>query len=104
MAEWTHRCCERCWFDGKEVLHKMDDGHWDLREVEPIGAMSDPEHANLYRTPVQVVDAEPGACCVCGGMTITGIFFRRDERELLCLGRHEPEQLGEWSRIGLAAS
>lgn len=102
MGEWTHRACERCWFDGTEFLTKTASRTWDLSEVEPIGLVREGEHAGAYRMPVQVKDVEPGACCVCAGMTITGIFFRRDESALQCRGRHAPEQLGEWSRVGTA--
>lgn len=45
-----------------------------------------------YRRPVQVSkDVEPGACCYCGGMTITGIYVREDESELECHGRHDDQ-------------
>lgn len=102
MAEWTHRCCERCWFDGTEWLERQGESrNFELREVEPLGVINDGAHAGAYRMPTQVVDSEPGPCCVCGGMTITGIYFRRNETELRCLGRHEPEQLGQWSRVTL---
>lgn len=97
MAEWDHRCCERCWFDGAERLERRDDQipDWEIIRTDPIQGDLD----GAYRHPSQVKDADPGACCVCGGMTITGIFFRRDQDELLCAGRHE--DLGSWSRVSV---
>lgn len=65
MGEWTHRICERCWFDGPGVL--------------PDGAA---------RLPVQVTEIEPGHCCYCLGWTVTGIFRRNDPALLPCAGVH----------------
>lgn len=119
MAEWDHRVCERCWFDGSpERLVKVDEGDgdvdlhdgrgrtWELvYQGEAPGIVTDGENKGAYRMPIQAVgedgQPEPGACCFCGGMTITGIYVRRDETTLLCKGRHEPEQLGEWSRVSV---
>lgn len=70
----THRICERCWFDG-------------LTGTTPEGS---------YRQPAQVTDAEPGACCTCGGMTITGIYHRALALRLRCKGRHDDLS---WSRV-----
>lgn len=88
MAEWTHRICERCWFDD-ENLSTTDDG--------------------AYRTPVQVINPEtkvpdPGVCCTCGGLTITGIYMRKNENDLLCKGRHGEDQIGSWSQVGVAST
>lgn len=84
MSQWTHRICERCWFDG------------------PYGTLDD----GAYRQPTQIIDPTPGPCCFCGGMTITGIFIRanpfsppRDDTTsgVICAGDHEhPEQ---WSAV-----
>ena len=111
MAEWTHRICERCWFDGTDQYEKaegpLDDDAKDYYRLihEPPGVFKDGEHAGAYRMPVQALGEdgkpEPGACCFCGGMTITGIYTRHDQEDLLCKGRHAPEQLGEWSRVGV---
>lgn len=84
MAEWTHRICERCWFDGTDSLPAPG-----VRE-------------EIYHQPIQVIDPEPGACCYCGGMTITGIYTRQDETRLLCRGRHEPDETAEWSMVAAA--
>lgn len=75
MAEWTHRVCERCWFDS---------------ELGMSGG-------GIYRLPAQVKDDPPGACCRCGGMTVTGIYFREDQEQLLCRGRHDSP--AEWSQV-----
>jgi hypothetical protein len=75
MAEWTHRLCERCWFDG------------------PYGT----DENGFYVRPVQVKIVEPGACCSCGGMTITGIYARGPQEEFLCLGQHD--QVEKWSAL-----
>ncbi len=100
MAERTHRICERCWFDGSEVYAFDVNG---AVRLPPPGVMElDQPGVTAYRHPTQVREAEPSACCVCGGMTITGIFFRHDQEGLLCKSRHEPGQLGVWSRVGAA--
>lgn len=83
MAEWTHRICERCWFDGT-----------------PFMAAPGENPDGTFRSPVQVKEVEPAACCSCGGLTITGIFFRRDETELLCRGRHDDPR--SWAKVGLS--
>lgn len=76
--EWNHPCCERCWFDG------------------PWGVNND----GTYRMPTRLVDQAPEACCYCGGLTIMGIWTRRDPAniQLLCLGDHE--NIESWSRVG----
>lgn len=76
MAEWNHRACERCFFDG----------HYGTND------------AGEFRMPVQVQEVEPGACCFCGGLTILGIFVRFDENLVMCRGRHEDLS---WSRVGV---
>jgi hypothetical protein len=91
VAEWTHRICERCWFDGTDLYRGMLGSDPVLA---PPGMLED----GTYRQPVQVKEPDPGACCICGGMTITGIYFRHDERELLCQGEHEDLR---WSRVGV---
>ncbi len=78
----NHRICERCWFDAE-----------DPATGEPRGVYED----GTYRTPVQVRAPEPGPCCVCGGLTITGIFFRSRPESLLCHGDHDNP--GDWSRV-----
>ena len=98
MTEWTHRTCERCWFDGTERVERVHNSEdYKLIITPPIQG----EFDGSFRMPTQVKETEPGACCVCGGLTITGIFFRRSQDELPCQGRHEPEQLGSWSRVSL---
>jgi hypothetical protein len=52
--------------------------------------------------PVQVKEIEPGLCCYCGGLCITGIFTRENENDVLCKGRHEESQWHEWARVALA--
>lgn len=80
MAEWTHRICERCYYDSE------------------FGILKEGEHEGAYRMPVQIRDPDPGACCFCGGfVALTGIYVRKDERELRCQGRHE--DLSSWSRV-----
>ena len=117
MAEWTHRICERCWFDGTpQRLVKVEEGQgvdildgrgrvWEIVEQgEPLGVITEGEHKGAYKLPVQALgedgQPEPGACCFCGGMTITGIYVRHDQDALLCRGRHDGEQLAEWSKVG----
>ncbi len=103
MTEWNHRICERCWFDGSaERLEKRGKDQWELvKQGEPLGIIKEGKHKGAYRMPVQSTEAEPGVCCFCGGMTITGIFTRIHQDEVLCKGRHEPDQLGDWSRVGV---
>lgn len=78
MAEWTHNVCERCWFTTHELSHHPDGG---------------------FRMPSRVnrADSPPDICCMCGTPTVSGIYIRRDENELLCQGDHEhPER---WSPL-----
>lgn len=84
MSVWTHRLCERCYYDSD------------------FGVITDGEHVGAYRRPVQVKDVEPSACCMCGGfVALTGIFVRKDPSELMCHGQHEPDQLSTWSSVAL---
>lgn len=91
MAEWNHRICERCWFDSAKSEH--------------------PSMPGAFRMPVRVKDwgpeddedkVQPGLCCYCGGLTITGIFTRQNQDEVLCQGRHEESQWHEWARVALS--
>lgn len=100
--EWTHRICERCWFDGPpQMIHSVP--CYDAPPHEIVGMIQDGEHAGAYRQPVQVNldEPKPGACCFCGGMTITRIFVRYDPADatVLCEGEHE--NIAGWSRVGL---
>lgn len=114
MAEWDHRICERCWFDGTEMLRRIEstDGDnrndWELSTTQPVGVITEGEHAGAYRMPVQANDPKdptpPGACCFCGGMTITAIFVRHDQDTLMCQGRHGDDQIGLWSRVAAATA
>lgn len=72
MRNWTHRLCERCWFDAR-----LDDG-------ATFGMAAD----GSYRKPVQIVDPEPGICCFCAGVTVTGIYVRADPDAMMCQGQH----------------
>lgn len=83
MAEWTHRICERCFYDS-------DFG------VIPEGEPS----AGAYRMPTQLKEEyrEPSACCMCGGfVALTAIYIRKNEVELMCHGRHDDLS---WSHVG----
>jgi len=110
MAEWSHRCCERCWFDGPELFlpqRAPDEGvggqvaaSYELFTLPAPGQKED----GTFKMPVQVKEIDPGACCYCGGLTITAIFTRHDQDELLCKGRHAPEEVGTWSRVTLSAA
>lgn len=97
--EWTHRICERCWFGGVTMMVVDQDGEgYEVVNLEtPPGMTED----GTYRMPVQVLGEdgrpEPAPCCVCGGMSITGIYFREREDVLLCGGRHDREVWGMWS-------
>lgn len=110
MSEWNHRTCERCWFDGCErfVPREGASGGYEHVVVPPVSdeqmrsRKSRPEEPDVYLMPNQVRDAEPGPCCFCGGMTITGIFVRRDENDVLCRGRHDDPS--SWSRVSMAES
>lgn len=92
MAEWNHRICERCWFDGPKSEH--------------------PSMPGAFRMPVRVKDwgpkeddiepVEPGLCCYCGGLTVTGIFVREDENDVLCKGRHDESQWSEWAKVAVS--
>lgn len=82
MAEWMHRCCERCWFDGYHG--------------PPLMFTAGPG-PDLFRLPTQVVGDEPGVCCACAGATVTGIYVRRDQNELRCKGRHD--DVSAWTRV-----
>ena len=82
MAEWTHRVCERDWFDSDLSEHSSMPG--------------------AFRMPTQVKDVEPGLCCVCGGLCVTGIFIRKQQDDVLCQGRHEESQWHEWARVALS--
>jgi hypothetical protein len=66
MGGWTHRCCERCWFDGPG---------------QTINGQA--------RLPVQVKGDPPGRCCYCGGVTVTAIYRRDDPAMLICQGNHD---------------
>ena len=99
MAEWTHRCCERCYFDGPELYlpNEGQENSYEIYNVAPPGQNED----GTFRMPVQVKDAEPGVCCFCGGLTITGILVPHDQDELLCKGRHDPAEASTWARVDL---
>jgi hypothetical protein len=73
MSQWIHRHCERCWFDRPTE-----------RTGRPFGVLPD----GAYRLPHQLVDPEPGMCCGCGGLTLTGIYVRTDPAHLPCAGQH----------------
>lgn len=97
-GRWTHRVCERCWFDGSEWLERSEnitDRSFEARSVEPVGRI--PDQPELYRTPVQVKDTEIGVCCFCGLLTVTGIFVRRDPEAVMCHGEHVDQN---WARVG----
>lgn len=88
QSESTHRICERCWFDGPPAFQ------WDggIPGVLPGGE---------YRMPVTMInDIEPGACCGCTGMTITGIFIYYRPDALRCGGLHEDLS---WSQVAQVA-
>lgn len=72
LANFTHRICERCWFDGP-------------------GRLED----DMVRLPVQVKDPDDpegiGTCCFCAGPCVTGIYTRKDPRLLDCQMRHGPD-------------
>lgn len=73
MAEWTHNVCERDWFSTHELSHHESGG---------------------FRLPTQGAGM-PSICCMCGTPTVSGIYIRMNENELLCKGDHEhPER---WS-------
>lgn len=75
MPEWNHNLCERCWFTG------------------PEGALED----GRFRMPVRTKTEHTDICCRCGVPTVTGIFVRAPETELLCRGDHQhPEK---WSPL-----
>lgn len=99
MSEWNHRICERCWFDGQPVVIGTE-VVYGSGFTGPIPGVIDGGHEGAYRQPAQAVhdELEPGACCFCGGMTITGIFLRRDQADTLCQGRHDDP--ASWSRVG----
>lgn len=58
---WNHVICDRC---------------WDKEE--------------LNRRPVRVRDEGETRCCWCGGVTVSGIFVRRDPGSLPCEGVFGP--------------
>lgn len=87
MAELKHRICERCWFD--VVL---------VRDTRPQGVGED----MTLRMPVQVIGREPAPCCVCGGLCVTSIFFRRHQDDLRCRGRHD--DWASWANVNPAPS
>lgn len=70
-SPWNHRICERCWFDGPGKITD-DDGY-----------------TVMARQPTRVVDYPPGLCCYCGGITILGIFVRKDPTVVQCQGEHD---------------
>lgn len=75
MTEWTHNICESCFFRSEEGAH-------------PDGG---------FRLPVRMTEPPPGVCCGCGSPTVSGIYVRKRETELLCRGNHlHPE---EWSPL-----
>lgn len=88
MTEFNHRICERDWFDSDKSEH--------------------PSIPGAFRMPIRVKDwgpdedkVQPGLCCYCGGLTVTGIFVRQHEDEVLCGGRHDESQWHEWGRVAL---
>lgn len=87
MAEWNHRICERCYFDGAPGASNLD---------TPLGVMPD---GVTYRNPVRIIDGETLVCCFCGLLTVAGIRVRRHENAVLCLGDHEDLS---WARVGTA--
>jgi hypothetical protein len=88
MAEWTHRICERDWFD--TVL---------IRDTRPPGVTENDE----LRMPVRLQDRDPEPCCVCGVLSVSGIYFRRHQDDLICGGLHDPQEYGAWSKVGWSA-
>jgi hypothetical protein len=85
MAEWTHRICEKDWFD--TTLE---------RDTMPPGVSETGE----FRMPVRLPDREPEPCCVCGVLCVSGIYFRRHPEDLRCTGRHDPDDWHLWSQVG----
>lgn len=60
MSKWTHALCAGCY------------------ELFEPG-----------REPSRIEDPDLIACCNCGRMTGSGIYYRCDPEKLLCKGKHD---------------
>ena len=94
-SQWTHRICERCWFDGPPKVASL--GALFYGGYEPIyGVLED---GVTFRKPTQIKGEEGGVCCFCGGMTVTAIYVRQGAATLRCGGNHDDPT--SWARVGL---
>jgi hypothetical protein len=75
MAEWTHNLCERCWFTNRKYSAHESGG---------------------FRQPTRVND-QNDICCLCGVPTVSGIYVRANQSEMLCKGDHEHPD--KWSPL-----
>ena len=57
MAQWTHTCCEHCWF--------------------ATPGWGNVDHDRV-RIPTRVKESDLRICCMCNAPTVAGIFIRRD--------------------------
>lgn len=60
MSRWTHSFCDNCY-----------------AEAAP------------GRQPTRFIEDGPVACCKCGKMHESGIYYRCDPETLLCKGKHD---------------
>jgi hypothetical protein len=60
LSKWTHSLCDTCY-------QKLEPG----------------------RVPTRMKQADVEACCKCGVMHSSGIYYRCAPEDLLCQGRHD---------------
>ncbi len=63
MSRFTHPICDACW-----------------------------TRATNGRTPLRLTEPEEEQCCFCGVATVSGIYVRKDPKELpACTGHDDPD-------------
>lgn len=64
---WTQPQCERCWIEENSIWESLPGGGEVLKSI---------------RFPVRITEPEIKQCAVCGELTISGIFVRKDPKEV----------------------
>jgi hypothetical protein len=66
VNEWTHSCCDDCWYKHNPVFPTLADEWSPLHERGP-----------------------EDTCCFCGVRHRTGIYVRENPEKAPCKGKHE---------------
>jgi hypothetical protein len=66
---WTHRACEKCYID-----QQREEGYVKVPTL--VSQAEVDNQANLLQ--------QLGRCCLCGGITVIGLYMRIDPATLSC--------------------